>query len=277
RTSPPTPSTSRPSGRSRTRCSTSRAAPSSSPTTAGSSTVWRRTCSPTRAPRRTRRAGTGSRATSPPTRRTRSSGSAPTPPARTGSPTGASPGSECGAPGLWGSADGRPSADVGGRVLGYQIVGGGAEGAPDGREVLGTDDVDEVPAYALDVHRCRPLQQRAPGGGQHGLDATTVGVTGRPCDQVAPLQALDGVGDPAAGVAHAVGQRRHPQPAVRSLGQPDEDLVLWERDAEGVAQFAVQLRQQQGAADDVRAPGQLLVGGEPADGSGAHGFHDIAE
>ena len=54
-TSPPTTWTSRRSARWRTRCSSSPAAPWWSPTTGGSSTGWRRTSSPTRAPRRTRR------------------------------------------------------------------------------------------------------------------------------------------------------------------------------------------------------------------------------
>ena len=62
----------------------------SSPTTAGSSTGWRRTSSPTRASR----SGSGSRATSSRTRRTRSSGSAPTRPARTGPRTRSSAGTE---------------------------------------------------------------------------------------------------------------------------------------------------------------------------------------
>ena len=55
----------------------------SSPTTAGSWTAWRRTCSPSRATRRS----PGSRATSRPTRRTAGRGSAPRPTGRIGSPT----------------------------------------------------------------------------------------------------------------------------------------------------------------------------------------------
>ncbi len=90
-TSRPTTSTSRPSARSRTPCSSSPAAPWSSATTGGSSTGSSRTSSPTRAPTRTRRSGTGSRATSSRTRPTRSSVSASRRPDRTGSPTASSP------------------------------------------------------------------------------------------------------------------------------------------------------------------------------------------
>ena len=63
-TSRPTTSTSRPSARWRTHCWSSPAAPSSSATTGGSSTGWRRTSWPGKAPTTTRRRGTGSRATS---------------------------------------------------------------------------------------------------------------------------------------------------------------------------------------------------------------------
>ncbi len=93
-TSRPTTSTWRPCPPSRTHCWTSRVAPWSPPTTAGSSTGSPPTSSPGRAPRTTRASGSGSRATSRRTRRTRSSGSASRPPARTASRTVASPGTE---------------------------------------------------------------------------------------------------------------------------------------------------------------------------------------
>ncbi|CAA9477274.1 MAG: Energy-dependent translational throttle protein EttA, partial [uncultured Solirubrobacteraceae bacterium] len=55
----------------------------SSPTIAGSSTAWPRTCWPSRATRR----WSGSRATSRPTRNIAASASAPRPTGRTASPT----------------------------------------------------------------------------------------------------------------------------------------------------------------------------------------------
>ncbi len=69
----------------RTRCWNSPAARSSSPTTAGSSTASPRTCSPSRATRRS----PGSRATSRPTRSTAAPRSAPPPTGPTASPTSA--------------------------------------------------------------------------------------------------------------------------------------------------------------------------------------------
>ena len=83
-TSPPTTWTSKPSARSRTRSLNSPAAPWSSPTTGGSSTESPRTSSPMREPTKTRRTGTGSRATSSRTSRTRSNALARMPRNRTG-------------------------------------------------------------------------------------------------------------------------------------------------------------------------------------------------
>ena len=68
---------------------------------------------------------------------------------------------------------------------------------------------------------------------------------------------------PGAGVAHRVGEHRHPQPVAVGLGEPDQDLVLRQGDPVLLAQVPVEAIHEQGRADQEGAPGALLVLVEP--------------
>ena len=67
---------------------------------------------------------------------------------------------------------------------------------------------------------------------------------------------------PAAAVRERVGERRHPHQAA-ALGQPDEDLVVDQRDVVSPAQVVVEPVEQERVPHHQRAPGTLLVIVEP--------------
>jgi hypothetical protein len=102
------------------------------------------------------------------------------------------------------------------------------------------------------------------GVGQHGLHPPAVGLTRLAAYEIRVLHASDGVGHPAPGVRHRLGQERHPHPAVLGFGESDKHLVLREGDLMLLPQLAIELMLQQLGAHDVRAPGPLLLRIEPA-------------
>jgi hypothetical protein len=65
----------------------------------------------------------------------------------------------------------------------------------------------------------------------------------------------------------AVGEVGHPESPLGRLGQPDQDLVVVEPQAE-LAQVVVELRHQPCRAEQVGPPRHLLLGVQPAGPSG---------
>ena len=149
-------------------------------------------------------------------------------------------------------------------------VGDRVEDPSDGLEVVVVDQVDEELAHAGHVGRRGLRQRHAALLGEHRLDAAAVGDAGVPGDEPGGLHPADRVGDPGAGVAHRVGEHRHPEPVAGGLGEPDQDLVLRQRDPVLLAQVAVEPVHEQRRADQEGAPGALLLLVEPGDVGGVH-------
>ena len=82
-------------------------------------------------------------------------------------------------------------------------------------------------------------------------------------DQAGLLQPGDRVGHPAAAVGERVGELGHPHLPSLALGEPDQDLVLRQREAELAAQVVVEPVDEQGHPHHQRAPRALLVVVEP--------------
>jgi hypothetical protein len=85
-----------------------------------------------------------------------------------------------------------------------------------------------------------------------------------PLDEPFGLQAGAGVRQAAAGLAGVLGEFGHPQAPFGRLGQPDEDLVLRDRQAVPGLQVPVHDLVEPDAAVHVGPPVVLLGGVEPA-------------
>jgi hypothetical protein len=70
------------------------------------------------------------------------------------------------------------------------------------------------------------------------------------------------VGQAGAALVQPVGEFRHPEPALGRLGEPDEDLVVVDAQAE-LPKVVVELGHQARSAQQVRAPRHLLLGVKP--------------
>src|SRR5690606_1097482 len=125
-------------------------------------------------------------------------------------------------------------------------------------------DVDEVRPDRLHVVAGGPLQRGVALVGQVREDAALVVGAAVALDEPLALQAGAGVRQAAARLAGVLGEFRHAQAPVGRLGQPDEDLVL--RDREPVLGLEVPVHDlgEPDAAVHVRPPVTLLGGIEPA-------------
>ncbi len=118
-------------------------------------------------------------------------------------------------------------------------------------------------SHAGHVVRRDLLDGRRAVGGEHRERAALVALAVLPADQALGLHPVDLVGEPAAGLRGPLGELGHPHAAKGRLGKLDEDLIVVHGQPERV-QIPVELAHQQLGQADVRAPGALLLLGEPA-------------
>ena len=107
--------------------------------------------------------------------------------------------------------------------------------------------------------------------GEHGDLAAAVGRAVHPADPAAFLQPGHRVRHAALAGRGRLGELRHPQRAVRRLGQPDQDLVVGERHPGIALQLGVNGGEEPLPGLDRLPPGVLLVGAQPARSRIVHG------
>jgi hypothetical protein len=128
----------------------------------------------------------------------------------------------------------------------------------------GRQHVEEVRAHLLDVPARRGVEPVEARVGELGELAALVGGARAAVHPPRLLHAGHGVAEPAARGHRVRGQLAHPQPAVRGLGQPHEDLEVGVRQAGVLLQLALDALEEQAVRGEEAAPGVLLLVVEPA-------------
>jgi hypothetical protein len=126
--------------------------------------------------------------------------------------------------------------------------------------------------------RRRRLDSLAAPPGHRDQRAPPVPGTVLPGDEPAAEHAGQQVRKPALLPVQGAAELDGPQLALRRLGELHEDLVLRQREAGFGLQLTVQPGSKQGSGPQVRAPGTLLVRGEPLDGHAVivPGINDVS-
>jgi hypothetical protein len=132
-------------------------------------------------------------------------------------------------------------------------------------ELLGGEQVHEVPPYRLDMVRRDLAHRLAAQVGQDREQSAAVRLAVLAPDQAGVLHAGDLVREPALGLQGGGGEIAHPHALVVRLREVDQDLVVVHGQPERL-EVLLQLMRQQPADVQVGAPGALLRVGQPAGG-----------
>ena len=101
-----------------------------------------------------------------------------------------------------------------------------AERRADRTEFVAVEEIDHVSPDALDVMRCRALEDPAPVRSQHGEHHPAVLVGSHPLDEPARDETVEAPSQAARGELESASEIGHAEPIVIGLRQVDENLVI---------------------------------------------------
>jgi len=101
-----------------------------------------------------------------------------------------------------------------------------AERGADRTEFVAVEKVDHVSPDALNVMRCRALEDPTPVQSQHGEHHPAVLAGSHSLDQPARDETVEAPGQAARGELESAGEIGHAEPIVIGLRQVDEHLVV---------------------------------------------------
>lgn len=111
-------------------------------------------------------------------------------------------------------------------IVVVEVLADFAERRADRTEFVAVEKIDHVSPDALDVMRCRALEDPAPVRSQHGEHHPAVLVGSHPLDEPARDETVEAPGQAARGELESASEIGHAEPIVIGLRQVDENLVI---------------------------------------------------
>ena len=111
-------------------------------------------------------------------------------------------------------------------IVVVEVLADFAERRADRTEFVAVEKIDHVSPDALDVMRCRALEDPAPVRSQHGEHHPAVLVGSHPLDEPARDETVEAPGQAARSELESASEIGHAEPIVIGLRQVDENLVI---------------------------------------------------